>query len=375
MTETTIPAPQQEASDLLAGVQALSDLESLAATRMPAQAWDYIAGGSGDELTLAENRSALDRIGIVARMLPDEPTGPPICELFGTPSTMPVAVAPMAYHRLAHPDGEIASASAAAAAGVPFTVSTLSSVSMEDVAALGGTMWFQLYWMRDHAVVVDLVRRAEASGAKALVLTVDVPVMGRRLRDVRNGFTLPADIVAANLDTGSASVAHNRSDGFSAIAEQTRMTFEPALSWREVEWLRDNTSLPVIVKGLLDPEDADRAARIGVDGVVVSNHGGRQLDGAVASATVLPRVVDRVAGRCSVLLDSGIRSGTDVLRALASGADGVMLGRPVLWALAVAGQAGVARALELVRTELEDALRLAGCTDVAAARTLSVLPG
>lgn len=373
MTET-IPTHQTETMDLLAGVQSLSDLEGLAATRMPAQAWDYITGGSGDELTLAANRSALDRIGIVARMLPDEPTGPPVCELFGTAAAMPVAVAPMAYHRLAHPDGELASASAAAAADVPFTVSTLSSVSMEDVAALGGTMWFQLYWMRDHAVVVDLVRRAEACGARALVLTVDVPVMGRRLRDVRNGFTLPPDIVAANLDTGSGSVAHSRSDGFSAIAEQTRMTFEPALSWREVQWLRDNTSLPLIVKGLLDPDDADRAARIGVDGVVVSNHGGRQLDGAVASATVLPRVVDRVAGRCSVLLDSGIRGGTDVLRALASGADGVMLGRPVLWALAAAGQAGVARALELVRTELEDALRLAGCTDVAAARTLSVVP-
>ncbi|MEV4641077.1 alpha-hydroxy acid oxidase [Actinoplanes sp. NPDC049548] len=342
--------------------------ERLAAACLPADVWDFVSGGSGAETTLEANRAALDNVFLVPRMLRDVSACSTRSTLLGRPVELPVAAAPVAYQRLLHPDGETATARATAAAGVPFIASTLGSVPIERITAIGGRVWFQLYWLRDDAATLDLVRRAEDAGCEAVVVTVDVPWMGRRLRDIRNGFALPAHVRAANLTTTAA--AHDRAGTGSAVAAHTSQEFSPALTWSALARLRERTRLPLVVKGLLAPEDARRAVEYGVAAVVVSNHGGRQLDGAVASADALPEVVEAVAGDCEVLLDSGIRSGTDVLRALALGASGVLLGRPLMWGLAAAGEAGAARVLQLLGAELRDVMGLAGCEDIAAAGRL-----
>ncbi|HET9143254.1 alpha-hydroxy acid oxidase [Actinophytocola sp.] len=336
----------------------LADFEHLAQARLPKGVWDFIAGGSGAETTLAANRAALDAVALLPRVLVGVETPDTSCQLLKSEASMPVATAPMAYQRLAHPDGELAMASAARDAGIPFLLSTFSTVAIEDVVAVGGTVWFQLYWLRQRALVEELVGRAEESGCQAMVVTVDVPVLGRRLRDARNDFQVPPDVLAANLPDATVT---------------TEDYLSPVVSWPDLEWLRERTTLPLVVKGVLDPRDAVRAIGLGADAVVVSNHGGRQLDGAASSAAALPAVVDAVAGQGEVLLDSGIRDGTDVLRALALGASGVLLGRPLLWGLAVAGAEGAAQVLRLLLEELRTALRIAGCPTPAAARALTVL--
>ncbi|MDR7276956.1 4-hydroxymandelate oxidase [Catenuloplanes atrovinosus] len=344
------------------------DFARAAAGILPAEIWDFIAGGSGAETTLAANRTALDSVFLRPRVLRDVSACTTRSTLLGRPVDLPVATAPVAYQRLVHPDGEAATARAAAAAGVPFVASTLSSVPLEQVIEAGGRVWFQLYWLRDDDATLGLVRRAERTGCDAIVLTVDVPWMGRRLRDIRNRFALPAHIRAANITTTDA--AHERNGHGSAVAAHTSQEFTPALTWSVVDRIRQATRLPLVLKGLLAPEDAVQAIEYGVDAIVVSNHGGRQLDGAVPSIDALPEIVDVVRGGCEILLDSGIRTGTDVLRALALGASGVLIGRPLIWGLAVGGERGAARVLELLATELRDAMGLAGCEDIAAARRL-----
>lgn len=349
-------------------IQCLLDFERAAASALPSHIWDFVAGGSGGETTLDANRTALDRIFIVPRALEDVSQCTAASTLLGRMVRMPVAIAPIAYQRLVCPDGELATARAAKVSGVPFMASTLSSVSIEEITAIGGTVWFQLYWLRDTRQTLELVRRAEDAGCESIVLTVDVPWMGRRLRDVRNRFTLPDHVQAANLTTGST--AHRRPRNASAVAVHTAEAISSAVTWSSVATLRQHTSLPLVLKGVLDPDVACRAAECGVDAVVVSNHGGRQLDGAVASIDALVEVVSAAGESCEVLLDSGIRSGTDVLRALALGASGVLVGRPAIWGLAVAGEAGVGRVLELLAEEFLDALGLSGCSSVAAAAQL-----
>ncbi|MFD7456450.1 MULTISPECIES: alpha-hydroxy acid oxidase [unclassified Streptomyces] len=351
----------------------IADVAELAARRVPGDVLDFVNGGSGDESTQAANRAALDAVRLVPRVLAGAREPDTSGELVRSAVGLPLAVAPMAYQRLLHPDGELAAARAARAVGAPFVISTLSSCSIEEIAAVGGTVWFQLYWLRDRDAVLDLVRRAEAAGCEALVVTVDVPRMGRRLRDVRNGFGLPPHVRAVNLGPAPETSAHRRQEGRSAVATHTAEAFDPALGWDDLAWLRARTDLPLLVKGVLDPRDAVRAVDAGADGVIVSNHGGRQFSAAVASVTALPRVLDAVGGRCSVLLDSGVRTGTDVLRALALGADGALCGRPLLWGLALDGEAGALRVLELLRDELREALLLAGCPDLAAARELETV--
>jgi 4-hydroxymandelate oxidase len=284
---------------------------------------------------------------------------------------MPVAVAPMAYQRLVHPDGELALASAAGAAGVPYVASTMSSIPIEDIAKTGAEVWFQLYWLRDRTAVRALVDRAVGSGCTALLLTVDVPILGPRFRDIRNAFALPDDVRAANLE--DTATPYRSTAGSSALVAHTDELFAPAVSWHDFGWLRQQTGIPLVLKGILDPRDARRAADAGADGIVVSNHGGRQLDGAAASVLALPAVVDAVGNDCEVLLDSGIRSGTDVLKALALGASGVLVGRPLLWALAAGGGRGARLALALLQAEIQDALVLAGCADPDAAHDLRVV--
>ncbi|MFI8458162.1 alpha-hydroxy acid oxidase [Kitasatospora sp. NPDC085464] len=348
----------------------LDDVERLAAAVLPAAVRDFIAGGSGNELTLDANRAALDGVHLVPRVLRDVSDCTAETTLLGRPAALPMAVAPMAYHRLVHPDGELATARAARRAGIPVTVGTLSSLPLARIAAEGARTWFQLYWLRDRQKVSDLVKEAEEVGCEAVMLTVDVPWMGNRLRDVRNGFVLPEDVVAANLSGGASATARTARAAGSAVAAHTREALDSALSWRDVEEIRSRTGLPLVLKGILDPRDARRAADCGVDALVVSNHGGRQLDGAVPAIAALPGIRDAVGGHCEVLFDSGVRSGTDVLKALALGASGVLLGRPVLWGLALGGESGATTVLRLLAEELHTALGLAGCGRVTDAQGL-----
>jgi 4-hydroxymandelate oxidase len=350
----------------------VGDFERRAEAVLPKGVWDYISGGSGSETTLAANRSALDAVALLPRVLAGAAAADTRCQLLKTEANYPVASAPMAYQRLVHPDGELALAAAARDSGIPYVASTLSSAPIEEIAEVGAATWFQIYWLRERSHVDGLVTRAEDAGAEALVVTVDVPVVGRRLRDMRNEFSLPEGVVAANLAGATRAGAQARVPGASALAVHTREIFAPALGWQDLEWLRERSALPLVIKGILDPRDAVRAVEVGADGVVVSNHGGRQLDGAVASIEALPAVVAAVGAQCQVLLDSGIRSGTDVLRALALGAVGVLVGRPLLWGLAVDGADGARRVLSLLSDELRDALTLAGCADPTQARTLTV---
>jgi len=343
--------------------EALADYEQLAG--LPAAVHDFVAGGSGAELTLRRNRSALDAITVTPRVLGGVACPDTTTTILGTPAALPVAVAPMAYQRLFHPSGELLLAAAAANAGIPYVISTLSSVPLEKIAAVAPS-WFQLYWLRDRDAVRALIDRASSAGCEALMVTVDVPVMGRRLRDVRNAFALPADIHAANL-VDKYTEAHMAQGGVSAVAAHTATAFDPTFSWRDLEWVRSVTEIPLLVKGILDPRDALAAVDAGADSVVVSNHGGRQFDGAPASIDALGSVIDAVGKDFPVLLDSGIRGGTDVLKALAVGAAAVLVGRPLLWALA-AGTPD--EALTLLGRELRDAMLLAGCADLAAVADL-----
>jgi 4-hydroxymandelate oxidase len=278
-----------------------------------------------------------------------------------------LGIAPMAYHRLVHDDGEVASAAAAGATGLLLTVSIFASRTLEDIAkAAAGPLWLQLYWLRQRDVLADLVRRAEAAGYGALVLTVDAPRVARRLRDVRNAFSIPAHIGAVNVAAPVMASTRRRGAGGSAIERHSREQFDPTITWADLPWLRERTRLPLVLKGILTAEDARRAVDAGIDAIVVSNHGGRQLDGVPASLAALPEVVAAVPAEVPVLLDGGVRSGADAFKALALGARAVLVGRPVLWGLAHSGAAGATAVLRLLRDELEECMVLAGRPTVAA---------
>ncbi len=338
----------------------VSDYEPIARERMEPSAWDYYRSGSDDEVTLRETRAAYERIQLRPRVLVDVSHCDLATTVLGTPVSMPILVAPTAYHCLANEEGECATARGAGAANTLMVVSTLATRPLDDVArAATGPLWFQLYVYRDRAVSEDLVRRAEASGYRALVLTVDTPRLGRRERDIRNGFGLPPGLHLANF-AGKYADEPSLQPGESGLAAYVSSLFDTSLTWEALEWLRSVTSLPVLVKGILTAEDAHLAIEHGAAGIVVSNHGGRQLDGVPPTIQALPEVVEAVGGRCEVYLDGGIRRGTDVLKALALGARAVLVGRPVLWGLAARGEDGVRHVLDLLRTELELAMALAG---------------
>jgi 4-hydroxymandelate oxidase len=341
----------------------LHDLEQLARSRLPQMAWDYYASGSDDERCLRRNADAFAELALHYRVLVDVARRELVTTVLGTQVALPVLVAPTAFHKLAHEDGELASVRAAGDAGTIFMLSTLSNTAVEQVvAAATCPVWFQLYVYRDRAATEALVRRVEAAGCRALVLTVDAPLLGRRERDVRNRFALPAGMGIENVH-GYEAVAKPHAE--SGLAAYFAELIDPALTWDAIGWLRSITTLPVIVKGIVRADDAARAVAAGAAGIVVSNHGGRQLDASPATIEVLPRVVDAVAGRAEVLLDGGVRRGTDVVKALALGARAVLVGRPVLWGLAAAGRAGVAAALGVLRRELDLAMALCGCSDIA----------
>jgi isopentenyl diphosphate isomerase/L-lactate dehydrogenase-like FMN-dependent dehydrogenase len=342
----------------------VTDYEAIARSKMEPTAFDYYAGGSGDERTLADNLAAFDRYVFTPRVLVNAETVDLSQTIAGTSITFPIMLAPTAFNRLAHDDGEVAAARAAGAMGTAMVCSTISTMPLEDVAqAATGPLWFQLYVYRDREVTKDLVRRAEAAGFRALVLTVDTPRLGRRERDIRNRFSLPPGLSIANLER-YATAGATRWGGASSFQEYVHKLLDGSLTWESVEWLRSITKLPIFIKGVLAPDDARLAAKAGATGVIVSNHGGRQLDGAIATVDALGPVVD-AAGGMPVILDGGVRRGTHVLKALALGAQAVLIGRPYLWALAADGEHGVKTALEMLRSELELAMALAGCQRLA----------
>jgi 4-hydroxymandelate oxidase len=343
----------------------LREFESAAALRLPRMVFDYYAGGAGDEVTARTAHDAWDAISLRYRVLRDVSQRNLAVTVLGDDLAFPLLVAPMAFQRLAHPDGEIAMARAAESTGAGVILSTLATTSIEDVRAVTrGPLWFQLYIYRDRGASRALVERAERAGCTALVLTVDSPLLGRRERDARNRFHVGTDLTVPNL-TGDpravlAAAAAHGGDG-SALARFVEAHWDSSISWRDVEWLRSVTSLPIVVKGIVRGDDATLAVKHGAAGVIVSNHGGRQLDTAVASARALPEVADAMAGRGALLVDGGIRRGTDMIKALALGANAVLLGRPVLWGLALGGADGAQRVLELLRDEFDLALALTGC--------------
>jgi isopentenyl diphosphate isomerase/L-lactate dehydrogenase-like FMN-dependent dehydrogenase len=335
----------------------VADFERAAAEKLDAGVLGYFAGGAGDEVTLRDNVEAWRRWRLRPRVLVDVSTVTTEAEVLGAPVLIPVLVAPVAYQRLADPEGEVAMARAAAEAGTAMCLSTLATIRPGELAAAvpSGRRWFQLYCFRDQGVTEALMDEAIDSGFEAIVVTVDAPRGGNRERDLRTGFKLPKGL-------GVPSVAAALGVERAVTIAETFALMTPALGWPDIERLATRCRLPVILKGLLTAEDAELAVEHGAAGVVVSNHGGRQLDCSPASADALPEVVDAVAGRATVLVDGGIRRGTDVAIALALGADAVLVGRPPLWGLAATGADGARRVLELLREELELALALCGCT-------------
>ena len=325
------------------------DYEQLAAERLDAGAHGYYAGGAGDELTLRDNVAAFQRWQLRPRVLVDVADCATTTTVLAHELSMPVVVAPVAFQRVAHPDGEVGMARAAHAAGTAMCLSTLATSTPAQVAETGAQRWFQLYVFRDRELTADLVAQARESGFTALVLTVDTPVVGRRERDHRTGFTIPPEVAVAALGQGGMTPAE-------AFAQMSQ-----SVTWHDVEQLASDAGLPVVVKGVMTAEDARLACEHGAAGLVVSNHGGRQLDGVAATIDMLPEVVDAVDGRIEVLLDGGVRRGGDVVKALALGARAVLVGRAPLWGLVVDGEAGARAVLELLRDEILLALKLVGC--------------
>jgi 4-hydroxymandelate oxidase len=336
----------------------VADYFELAAEKIDPKVWCFFEGGSGDEVTLRANVGAYRRWQLRPRVLVDVGEVSTATTVLGTPVSMPLLVAPFAFQRLLHPDGELATARAAAAAGTLMCVSTTTTSAHDEVAEAAGSAprWLQLYVLRDRQRTLDHIAEARELGYSALALTVDLPVLGRRERDLRLGFELPPNLPLPYFKGKDPNVPMT-------FAEQVQVS--PSVTWRDLEWITSESGMPLILKGIVTHEDAALAVEHGVDGIIVSNHGGRQLDGAAATLDALPEVVEAVAGRCEVYVDGGIRRGTDVLKALALGARAALVGRAIASGLAVGGEAGVLDVLTLLRNEIELGLALLGCTSPA----------
>ncbi|HJT53068.1 MAG TPA: alpha-hydroxy acid oxidase [Candidatus Angelobacter sp.] len=353
--QKSTPAPTLPVADVL-------QFEALARKKLSQMAYDYIRSGGADEITMRENRLAFERLALAPRVLTDVSQIDTRISLFGAELPSPILLAPIAYQRVFHLEGELATARGASAAGAPFIVSSFTTTAIDEIA--GSTqqpIWFQLYVQRDRAFTRDMVERAIAQGCKAVCLTVDSPVLGCRYGQLQ--FALPAGIECMHVRGLAQKLMAKR--------HQLRghgiydVLFDPSFNWHDLEWLRSFSGVPLLLKGVLTAEDAARAIEAGVDGIIVSNHGGRNLDALPAAIEALPRVVDAVRGRIPVLMDSGIRRGTDILMALALGARAVLVGRPYAYGLAAAGAQGVERVIRILREELERAMALTGRRSIA----------
>ncbi|HKW43019.1 MAG TPA: alpha-hydroxy acid oxidase [Thermoplasmata archaeon] len=342
----------------------LLELEDLARAKVPHPSFEYIVGGAEDEVSLRRNREAYDRWALRPRVLVDVSKRDTSTTVLGESVSMPILVAPTAFHCLVHPEGEVATARGAAAANTLMVASTISTKTLEEIAdSVAAPRWFQLYVYRDRKVTEDLVDRAVRAGYRAICLTVDTPLLGRRERDERNRFTLPSGLDLANLRPAGLDGLPDSERG-SSFSRYVADLLDESVTWREVDWLKSRSPLPIVLKGVMTAEDAAIAAEHGVDGIVVSNHGGRQLDSTLGTLDALPEVVAAVKGRTEVYVDGGIRRGTDVLKAIALGARAVLVGRPILWGLAIGGSDGVSAVLGHLRKELDIAMALTGRTTI-----------
>jgi 4-hydroxymandelate oxidase len=341
----------------------VDDYEQAARDRLDPSIYDYIAGGAGDETTLSDNRTIYDQWRFLPRAMVGVERRDLTVSVLGDTFSLPIGIAPSAFHKLVHPEGELATALAAGASGTVMCVSTMATCTLEEIAeAASGPLWFQTYIFKDRSFTKDLAVRARAAGYRALVLTVDTPVLGRRERDLRNHFELPAGIEMRNLILPPSVPGSYESPMVRFGQEQ----FDPSLTWHDVEWFVQTANMPVFIKGILHSEDVDHVEQSGGAGIIVSNHGGRQLDGAVSTLDSLPDIVAAASGKnLDILVDGGIRRGTDVVKALALGAKMVLVGRPILWGLAVDGQAGAQTVLEILRGEFDTTLALIGCPKAA----------
>ena len=341
----------------------LHEYEAAARAVLPRSSYDFVAGGAGDESTVRANRAAFAGWRLRPRMLAGRDASPLAATVLGQPLSFPVLIAPTGTQAQIHPEGELATARAARAAGTIYVVSTASNYPLEQIATVAGPWWFQLYILKDREITRELVTRAAAAGASALVVTVDVPKLGRREADERNRYRMADGLTMGNL----AATAHRfwpAAGAGSGLASYVGSLWDHQVRWEDLDWLASLTDLPIVPKGILHPEDAKRAVAHGASAILVSNHGGRQLDSAIATLDALPDIVAAVGDDVEVYVDGGIRRGTDVLKALALGARATFVGRPPLWGLAVAGEAGATRVLELLRAELELDLMLAGVPSV-----------
>ena len=364
-------------------INSIADLRELARRRIPRSMFEYIDHGSYEELTLARNRSDLDALQFRQRVLIDVARQSLAKPILGVTAAMPLVIGPTGIAGLVHGDGEVLAAQAAESFGIPFCLSTVSICSIEDVrAATKAQFWFQLYVMRDRGYTAALIDRAEAAGCPVLMMTVDIPVSGLRRRDAKNGLSIPPRLTFRNaMDIASkprwvlgvlrskrrtfGNLADaSRTMGTASLAQWIGTQFDASVTWKDLEQIRKRWKGKLIIKGVMDPDDARRVVDLGAEAVVVSNHGGRQLDGASSTIAALPRVLDAVQGRCEVLLDGGIRSGQDILKALAVGASATLTGRAFLYGLGAMGGAGVTAALQIMSRELQVSLALTGCNDV-----------
>jgi 4-hydroxymandelate oxidase len=339
----------------------IQDYHRAARAKLPKDVLDYYEGGALDEITLRENTAGWERLKLYYYVLAGVGTRDLSTTILGRSISLPIGVAPMAFQKLACAAGEIATANAAKAVGTLFILSSFSNTAMESVLPQAASpRWFQLYVYKDRGITGELVRRAEAAGAEAIVVTVDAPGLGTRERDVRNSFRLPDDLALENLvPLGKGNFPKVTGSG---LAAYVRENFKSDLKFEDLDWFCGCTRLPIVVKGVCRGNDARRAAEHGAKAVVVSNHGGRQLDTAPATCEVLPAVADAVGDLCEVYVDGGIRRGSDVLKAIALGARAVLIGRPILWGLCVGGEQGASNVLEILRRELDEAMLLCGCT-------------
>lgn len=341
--------------------------EPLARRRLSQMAYDYVRSGGGDETSMQENRAGFQRLRLSPNVLVDVSQIDTRVALFGSELDHPILLAPVAYHRLYHPEGELGTARGASASGAGFVISSFTTTAIDEIARnTERPIWFQLYVQRDRAFTKDMVQRAVAQGCKAVCLTVDTPVLGNRYGQI--SFGLPSHLECVHL-RGLKMESVVLGQGIPGHKTQRKSIydplFDPSFNWRDVEWLRSVAGVPVLLKGVLAPEDGKRAIDSGADGIIVSNHGGRNLDAVPATIDALPRMVDAVAGRIPVMLDSGVRRGTDVLMALALGAKAVFIGRPYVYGLAIGGAKGVERVLSILRDELERAMALTGRRSIA----------
>lgn len=351
-------------TERLQSIFTVEEFETEAQKYLTHEAFEYLAGGAGAGLTVTENRAAFDRIRLLPRVLVDVSRINTALELFGRTHDFPLLLAPAGYHRLLHPRGELETAEGARLSQATLCAATFSTFTIEEIArAAPRPLWFQLYIQTDRGLTKELVERALACGCEAICITVDVPVNGPRDRELRAGFRLPPGVQRANLarlGPEIAAAAH-RPVGRNIYS----VTHGADATWKDIEWLRSLIAAKLLLKGILHPADAEQALQVGCDGLIVSNHGGRSLDTVPASLHALPAIARQVDGRVPVLLDGGIRRGIDVFKALAYGATAVLIGRPYLWGLAAGGAHGVARVLEILRTELEMTMGLTGCTQLS----------